>query len=303
MDNKLIGLIMAAVVGIIMIGALLMPVVNDASTTEKTFTNEGYARYTSITDDSADEISITWDHTDFTKFTVDSEVIDCSTMSQYTSIVFGDNWTVRFITNNFNYGGIQYVGPAGSDYLSVDTAGTKDLTITLSSGTMTVTDGTTTKTVTYTTAYYPDNDGSMIMKKSDKIAYLLKDSSIINANGNTAVSGVTIGVRFDGTIADGYEFTLYRNSNDCSVSNVVSNYVENDKYIDLVELSSITFDLTPDGGTATAATYSYFLVPYQVTAELSEHLDAGSIAILAALPVLLIAALVIFAVRIIGIRD
>lgn len=286
-------MIITLTVGVILAGALLAPVIDDVTTTEQTFTNEGYSRYTSISSTDEDVITIEWDHTNPKILSIGDQEIDCSTLQAYTSICFGDDWAIRYITSA---GGpsttIQYIGPTASEYLQATNAGTADLTITLESGDMTITDGTSTKTADYTDVYYPDTAGSMIMKKATSSAYLLKDSSIINANGSTQVGNVGVGVRFEGTIEDGYTFTLYRNTNDCTVSNVVSHYTEDSKYIGLVELSSITFDMTPDGGSATEATYSYFLVPYQVTAELSQHLDDGEIAMMDMIPIMVIICLV-----------
>ena len=305
MNNKLIPIVITLVVGIILAGSVLMPVLNDATKTEQILTNEGFSRYAAIEATEESPIIITWDHTNPKYLTVGDDQINCSSLQSYTSIVFGDDWAIRYITaaGSTITTTIQYIGPTASEYVQVTTAGTADLTITLEAGDMTITDGTTTNTADYTTAYYPNSNGSMIMKAANSSAYLLKDSSIINANGITQVGTVGVGVHFEGTVADGYEFTLYRNSNNTEVTNVESNYVENKDYIGVIELTTVTFDMTPEEGDATAATYSYFLVPYQITAELSQHLTPGQIALMGAIPVLVIVALLVVAVGVVARRN
>lgn len=297
MGKNLTGFLVTVTLAVIIIGSVLVPVISNAAATEDTFTNSGYARYSAIDSTSSDEIVIEWDYTNPTVFSVNGEDVDCSEITQYTSIVFGDDWNVRFVTNGTTYGGIQYIGTASTDYLQVTTAGTANFTATLLEGTATITDGTTTYTTDYTTAYYVDSAGDMIMKYKDETAYVLKSSSIINASGNTVVSSASIGVRFDGTISDGYEFTFYRNSISATASDAVSNYEDVTTHEDLVEISSITFNLTPEGGDATEVTYNVFLVPYEVTAERSAHLDSASIAIVVSIPVIVLIGALFVVVR------
>lgn len=281
MDNKFIGLMVGLTVGVLMVSGFLWPVVSDATSTETKFVNEGYLRYTSIESDSAEEITVFWDHTDPKNIVVGENTLNLSTMNNWTSIVFGDDWAIRYVTSADAVGTtIQYIGPTNSAYMGASDTDTVDLTITLSAGTMSISNGTTTQTAAYTTAYYPDPNGTMTMKRSNESVYMLKDSSIIEANGTTNVAGVGVGVHFKGTIEDGYDFTLYRNTNSTEVSNVVSNYEAVSGYENLVSLASITFDMTPAGENATQATYSYFLVPYEVTAEKSWHLDTMQIAMI-----------------------
>lgn len=290
--KKMIELTVGIVVGLVVFSAILMPVMNNATATEHTFTNEGYARYASIESTSDEVITVIWDHTKPLIINVNGEDVDYTVNASSTSIVFGDNWSVR-LNDAGTSAGMQYIGNSNQDYLLTSTANEMDMTITLSAGTATLTDGTTTKTNSYNTAFYPNKDGTMVMKKSDESAHLLKDSSIIAANGMTNVHGSAIGIRFDGTIQDGYEFNLYRNVASASVSNVESHYVEDVRYLDLVELSNITFNLDVEDETTTPATYSYFLIPYQVTAELAVHADQDTIEMLKVIPILIIAGLIV----------
>lgn len=292
MESKnLLTLAITLTVGIILAGSLMMPVISDATETQKTFTNDGYMRYTSIESTAENEITIEWDHSAPDILTIGEETIDLTKFDRETSILFGDNWSLRYLAA----GDFQYIGDLNVDYLFVSKSGTDDLNITLDAGDVTLVSGTTTKTNTYTTAYYTDNDGTMIMKKANESAYLLKDSSIISANGITNVPGGSVGIRFTGTIKDGFDFTYYRNSAGWSESNVVAHYEQIAKYTELVSLSNITFDLDATGQTTQGATYSYFLIPYEVTAQVAQPLSSGEIVILNALPILIIVALVVMA--------
>ena len=298
MNNKLIPIVLTLVVGIILAGSVLMPVINDATETERTFINDGYMRYSAIESTATDEITIEWDYTAPKSLTVGDETIDLSVLDKDTSIVFGDNWSVRYTTA----GDLQYIGNLNADYLFVTATDEANLTITLNAGSATLVSGTTTKTNTYTTAYYPNNDGTMIMKKANESAYLLKDSSIISANGITNVPGGSVGIRFTGTINDGFDFTYYRNTAEYEEENVSANYSEISEYTDLVKLNNITFNLV-SGDNDILATYSYFLIPYEVTAENSHPLSPGQIALMGAIPVMVIVALLVVAVGVVARRN
>lgn len=307
MDPKrIVMLVVGASVMVLIFSAILVPIINDATKTDETFTNDGYFRYSSIESTATDELTIKWEYTNPEYITVGTDTVKTSGFaSTWGSVIFGDDWTIRY--NYSDNTEIQYLGPTTDDYILASVSTERDLTITLSGGTATISNGTVTLTAPYTVAYYPDNNGSMIMKKSNEVAYLLKDSSIVIANGSTYVAGAStgLGVHFEGTITDGYDFTLYRNPDSVEVSNVASNYTEEAKYVGLVKLSSITFDLTPDGGTSTAATYSYFLVPYEVTAELAVHPDSATNALLSAIPIIAMIGIVlaVVGVAIVGRND
>lgn len=299
--NRIIGLVLALVVGGLLVGGLLIPSIEAMTATEKTLTNEGYVRYTSINADDEEEIVIQWDYTNPKYLTINDKSLDISQYKEmWASIVFGEQWTLRYNYTTTNTQ-LQYFGQTNTDFVYAYESSELNLTATLNSGTITVTNGTITKTATYTTAYYPDEAGSMIMKKSDGTSYLLKDSSIVIANGMTYSNPYTIGVFFDGSIGAGLNFELFRNLDDFAVSNVATHYTDSAKYEGVIELSNVTFDLTPGENPAIAATYSYFLVPYQITAELSQHMDATQIAMFGVISILGIVALVVVAAN--GIRN
>ena len=298
----MLEMVVGVAVGVLILAAALFPVIDEATATNVTLTNDGYARYTSINADDADEVVIEWDYTNPKFIEVNGESMDISAYSgMWASIVFGEQWTVRY-NYSTNSTQLQYFGQTNADFVYAYESSSLNLTVTLSSGTVTVTNGTLTKTATYTTAYYPDASGNMIMKKSNEKCYLLEDSSIIIANGMTYSNPYTIGVFFNGTIENGLSFELFRNLDDFTVSNVEAHYTTNNQYLGVIELSNVTFDLTPGENPAIVATYSYFLVPYQITAEKAVHADADTIELLETIPILITVGLIMGIVGVIAAR-
>lgn len=294
MKTNLMSLAIVLTVGVILTGSLLVPVLDDATETERTMTNTGYYRMSEI---GTEDTTIVWDHTTPDKLTVNDEVVDLSKVpkNKITTIVITDATVVRYapITNDTL---IQVYSSAGY-YGAGATAGT-DMTITIEEGTLTADNGSgTTVSKTITNGYYASNDGKWIMKEDGKDAFIHKDDSIIVLAGNTAVGSVSVGVYANGTINDGLDIetvqidSVVRNP---TYGDVTFNYTDVTGYIDLVKLTNCQFTVTLDE-TTIDATYSYFLVPYEVTAELANHLDNGQIAILNAIPILIITALVVMA--------
>lgn len=301
MNNKLIPLVITLVVGIILAGSVLMPVLNDATKTEVTYTNEGYYRMAEIGDES---ISIVWDHTEPTQLTVNDEVVDLSKVPKntVTTILVTDQTIVRYapITSDTLvqiYSSTGYVG-AGVN------AGT-DMEITIEDTTLTAFNGTTTVTKTIAGGYYVSNDGKWIMKANGTDAFIHKDDSIIVLAGNTTVGSVAVGVYANGTINDGLDIDTVQTDSVVrtpTYGDVTFTYTDVSGAIDLVKLSDCKFTITLDDTTVNA-TYSYFLVPYEVTAELSQHLTPGQIALMGAIPVLVIVALLVVAVGVVARRN
>jgi len=296
MDNRFIGLIIGLVVGVLMIGSLLVPVINEASTTEKTFTNDGgYYRMAELSADDDAEYTLNWDKSATTHLEINGQ--DYDAYSAYgqalTTVVASDSWLLRYSSANTAYGYLQYFD--GTTWMGDDTT-TQKMEFVASGGTAVLTrtsttDQVTTKTVTYEYIYVIMPDAtSDIMKKPTETPYVKGDSELY-AMGLTSSKLFQI----SGNVNDGITVDILGESEEV-ISNLEINKVAVEGYIDLYVISSITFDYTISGTTA-SATYNFFIVPYSVTAELSNHLDAGEIAMIAVIPVLMIASLLIFAVR------
>lgn len=306
MDNKLVMISIAAVIGIIVLGSVLMPILDDATTVNETFTNEGYYTLNKVTDET--ESVITWS-TDTPKIVnVDGTDIDMSNIGvnrSYT-ILGSDTVIVRYLDNGTDTF-FQAFGFVYSSLISNSGTG-KEVIITISNGDAKwevsdngVVDDTATRTYSIGTDCFeinPTNTGDYIavMKKANLPAYVKGDStirlmgtSITNYSSAIALYGV-------GTIDDGLEIsTVYKPSNITTVT--YSDPVVTDErisaYKDLYSLDKFDFTITRDSSSPVAVTYSYFIVPAEVTAERSVHFTDGQNAIFAAIPVMIILAVLL----------
>lgn len=303
MENKLIAGIVAAAIAVILLAGVLMPALSNATTTEDTLTNKGYFRLSSIESTDDGTITFFWDHTkpgvmtiNGTEMNINYPNVDVISIS----LVFSDTFTIRFY-KEYSAMSCQVYLPY-SQFVGASVANGTDLTATATSGSISVANTAATPvtgSATYDTLYYPDTNGSWIMKDKDTSAYVYPDSTIIVANGLTAVGGNVVGLYFEGNIEDGYDFTVYRST--ATESDVVSVYSDVDSYKDIVALEKITFTLT-SGDNSVEATYSYFLVPYEVTAERSVHLTDAMNVILNVIPLLIIVAVLLGVVAVFILR-
>lgn len=280
MENKFIGLMVGLTVGVLMVSGFLWPIVSDATATEKTFVNNGGfypMKEISATDEGT--YTLEWEKTNTTKLTINGITFDAygSYGSAITTIACGDDWIIRYSSADNQYGycqtynGVQWAGDGSS----------KSLTATAANGTLTVNvvsgiDTTITRTYTYDTMYAIDTDVSDdIMKKSTETPYVKGDSTLY-AMGIT--SGITGLVKVEGNIDDGVTVDVIGQSDEV-VSNIVIDKTAVGGYNDLYTIEKITFDVEISG-TTTNCVYSYFIVPYEVTAEKTQHLDTTQIAMI-----------------------
>ena len=322
MNNKLITIVLTLVVGTILAGSVLVPVLNDATKTEKTFTNDGYFRMTEYGTDT--DVVFTWDYDNPHQITVNDVVVPIAANAinrepRVTVLFSSDTLLIRSLgDSNGEFIGVQaYTSTSLSPkscYVGMTTP--SDMTVTCSNGTATVASYGADLTASYTKVYVPSNDGEFIMKDKDKSAYLLEDSEIhaFGLTNLTKSGGGTeaVGLYLDGSIADDVTIDEWRfdtNNYSIAYSDKSVNATAVNGYENLYSLSSVTFtaELTTLGDapetTDTDVTYSYFLVPYQVTAELSQHLSPSEIALMGAIPIMVIVALLVVAVGVVARRN
>lgn len=297
MDNKFIGLVIGLVVGVLLIGSLLVPTITDATATEETFTNTGYYRMASTTD----EMVIRWTPSE-DPFTINVNNVDISieSLKQYAyssySMAFSDDFIVRYYYETPTTQSIQLWNDNFRAGINTSSTYTAIITINSEGVSYTTTNPEqSTISLSHSGDYFIINpDGDYIMKYRDESAYLLKDTTIFYAGGLSPVAPSTYtSIYIEGTVDD---YTVTPLITGATVSNLGASYSSIDGYVDLVAVDKLTFD-TEYNAAERNQTYNYFLVPYQVTAELSDHLNAGEIAMIAVIPVLMIASLLIFAVR------
>ena len=273
-------LIVALVIGIIMATTAILPLASDYSEA-KTFKNEGYYTMDPITDDT--NRVITWEKATPNKITIDGVDFDMSFSENNKSytLIGSDSVVVRY-EKETNLTGVQmFSNITGSTYTSFHTntatdAGDK-ITITVNSSTVTVlTNGTSpfNKTANIGNDGYVingDNNGaySFVMKKADIPAHVLGDSEIKFIGVSVAAGPTGIALYGTGTFDDGITLTtIYKADSVTSVtySDPVPTYTEVTSYKDLYTLDKYNFTITYDTSTFDA-TYSYFIVPSEVTAE------------------------------------
>lgn len=280
-------LIITLVVGVILTGALLGPVISDATKTTETFTNVGYYDMRFVETDES--VTMVWDPETPNQITVNSETVNFPTASaseRKTIILGGDNIIFRY------YGDptiIQITTTGGSAFVGEDV-----LTVDCANGTITATWGTNSRTGTYSQLFVPSNNGGYTMKQSNQVAYMNGDSEII-AMGITNIGGTNEVINVTGSIESDVTFSSW--NTDLTFSDITINATKNSDYVDIYELSNITAMCGE-----TAITYSYFLVPAQVTSELTNHLTPGQISLMGAIPVMVIVALLMAAVGAIALR-
>lgn len=279
--KKIIIASITAVVVLTVLAGVLVPVLDDATTTEKTFTNNSYLWRMSEIENG--DIYIY----DGTGWTLNGENIDIS-LSGSNAIV-GGNWCIR---SNGQLRGSTISGNATS---LTATAG--ELTVALSG----------TAIATYTVdlpAYGADKSGDYIMTDGAGYNYVLGES-VIYGTGQSAVDGVNIVVHVEGNVKDGVTFTASAIHNGTAISDVVItdetvNATAVDGYNDLYNFESCTATIsfnTISGDITTAhtgtVTYNRVVVPYEVTAERTVHFTDGQNALFNTIPVFIILGLLL----------
>lgn len=298
--NRIIGLVLALVVGGLLVGGLLIPSIEGMTATEKTFENEGYFHLNKIESTDTKTYTISWDSTNAGILEINGvevPVVDTNagTFLQY-SIFATETDMIRVGTTDGTGLSLAWVQIRGGQIAYATTSTTFNATI--SGGTLTATFGESdTRTATYTTAYIIDETGTgpYVMKKSNESAYMLEDSLIYS------VGFTNPGIyRVSGNIMDIDVTVLQSGTETVTVSNETVTYSQVSGYVGLYLFDKVTFDADVNG-TVTTATYSYVIVPAKVTAELSQHMDATQIAMFGVISILGIVALVVVAAN--GIRN
>lgn len=313
---KLVGYVVTLTLSIILIATVMVPVISDATTTTETFTNDGYFRMTHYDVDDTDSVVVEWTYDNNTVITVDGVEYDLTgpASSGVSAVIISDTAVLRAsVAANYNIGNVGYLTDDTSIYAEVGNSGSISITFSAGSysGSIVRNGSSTAVSGTYSDLYVPDSEGEYIMKAADASAYVLSDSPIL-AYGvtvvNTNLSTTAKGIGISGDIDD-LEVTVWRGASGFTYTDPVANYSAVSGYVDLYALDDITFTgtvtETVDDETVTtdtAITYSYFLVPYQVTAELSQHLSDTEITLLSIIPLFLIAA-VLCAVTYVVIRN
>ena len=305
--TNILTLIITLVVGVILAGSLLGPVISDATKTEATLENNGYFNLNKITNTDENTHTIGWDVTNPQVIAIDGENVSVSDwgVASYQQLTIFATESDLIRVNPVSQGqSISWVQIRGNQVNYAQANSNFSATITQGSATISV--DSSPWSLTFSEAYMiTPGDGEYTMKKSNETAYMLSDSPIISM-GFTQLpysggsDNVVFGIR--GTV-DGVDVSVVRHSANTTIttSNLEIHKTEASKYVGVSNFDKITFTASNDG-TETDVTYSYVIVPHKITAELSEHLTPGQISLMGAIPVMVIVALLMAAVGAIALR-
>lgn len=314
-SDNIIKLTVGAVLGVVLLFSLALPLMTDAASNEKTFTNDGY--YTLDKVDDATERVIVWEKANPDVLTIDGIALSMSfaELNRSYTLIGSENMIIRY-QKQVGLTGIQgYYTNAG--YVSFHTNSAADIgdtiTVTVSAGNVTLaTNGASPLNrdlgAVGTDAYIinPTDTGDylFVMKKANTPAYLLGDSEIKFLGVSVAQAGPdAIALYGTGSIDGGVQIsTIYKPASITTVS--YSEPVATDSSIagfeNLYKLDKYNFTITYDANTYDA-TYSYFIVPAEVTANKTVQVDDAEISLISLIPLLLMVSLVLgvvaFAVR------
>ena len=299
--NKLIAGIVAAAIAIIVLAGVLMPALSNATTTEDKFQNEGLYFMEKVTSDDDREWVLEYTKEPYS-LTMNGSDIDVSTLlpddKRYTFATDGENWLIRYSSA---IPGFAYI----EGLFTVTMTNVVSETITISSGTVTfealLNDNTTVeKTQTYTDLWIFSFDKTdWVMKSPSVPAYMLKDSPFYGY-GTTTITNWYDFISVTGTVEDYDAVILYPEVTTTTTNKVVVD-TEISGYVDLYSLDKLTFTIS-DGTNTVNATYSYFIVPAEVTAEKAVHLSDAMNVILNVIPLLIIVAVLLGVVAVFILR-
>ena len=306
MNAKSIAMgVVAMVVATVLVVTCAVPIISDSVATEDTFKNEGYYNVAKATSDT--DVTITWEKASPTIIKIGDGQIDMSTFAQNSygyTIVGADNILVRYYATSSTITIHMFDSNGNFSNPNTGSSTIDRVSVTIANGTVTFTvnpdneDPYTKSTTPNVFCYYMTPEKTdYVMKKANTSAYMLGDSefTLIGVSVSAGRSGICqYGV---GTIDDGVSMTNFYKYNITSVtySDVTIDSTEKSGYNDLYELDKCSFTINYDDSTSNA-TYSYFIVPSEVTAERSVHVDGPTGDILAVIPILMVLGIVIGAV-------
>lgn len=297
MDPKrIVALVVGASVMVLIFSALLVPIINDATTTEKTFKNEGLWRMKEI------ENGDIWTRTTETGWSFGDEAI---TATGGSNVLLGDDWCIRAVGHMRSSATVN----ASTNLNNATVTAGEELIV------ASKTDTTWTRNLNYP-GYGVDPNGAYTMSAFEGSAYLNGDS-IIYGSGVSEVDSVQIFVHVTGTVDDGVTFTVTQSSgsnaiSDVTITNTTVNYTAVSGYDDLYNVTGVTCDISftatiDDVATQKTGTiaFSSYVIPYEVTAELTVHPDSATNALISAIPIIAMIGIVlaVVGVAIVGRND
>lgn len=294
MDPKrIVALVVGASVMVLIFSALLVPIINDATTTEKTFDNTSYGYYQM----KALEVGDIWERNEST-WTHNDETLVTQSLGT-VSILALDNTAVR------QNGQLRGTTQSSNNFVNGEV--TEEGILLFNED----------KPIPFDSGYGATLDGDYILKTYSDKAYVNGDTAlwVTGVSGfNDLSSNANFIVHIEGTIDDGVTITVTAVKNGTSSNFVVGDYTINYApvagYNDLYLIDNITFNVTAynseaEDNVTTAVSYSTFVLPKEVTAELTIHPDSATNALLSAIPIIVMIGIVlaVVGVAIVGRND
>lgn len=282
--KTIITVVITGMLGALVFGVML-PVFAETTSADTTFTNEGYYNLSKIDDNT--NTTIFWDHTHPYQLTVNDVVVSLNDVPDFQSVtIYGSDKLVLRYEDRGDAGLVMQCFNDNS-YYAVSILSGVDMTVNVSGYTFSGTFGdSVTGDITSTSGYIIDPNGDYVMKNKDKIAYILSNSDMA-LSGVTTWNDVRLGIYADGSINDLSLTEIYSQSiTDLTIGPVSVDSNKNNSFNDLYTIKDVKFSVNTDG-TSHDITYSYFIVPYEVTAEKTNHPDGPTTALMNLLPILI----------------
>jgi hypothetical protein len=280
--NRIVAGIVGLVVCVILVGSLLVPIISEAQDDQEVVYNNivGVGNYSKIVDDNLEDVNmvIVWD-TATQVLTVDG-----------SAITVGSGQNVLFVSDQ---GRVGFNKSAGNSYMTIGGMSgpvilTGPVTATIASGVITVTCGVDSYTIAPKEwLFIPDGEGNYKDYRNNDPTRTFYLNGIDDIYFCETISSPSIGL----VSGHGGSYTLWDVADDPSYDMTYT--IERVQgYTDLFEFVPSSYVMSIEAGTISPLD---LMVPVEITA----HTDVNSsiIGLLGALPVVVIAAILIYAVR------
>lgn len=290
METKIPAIAITAVVVVIVLAGILIPVLDDATAENDTLRNDNgseLGRMMAI--DDSTEYTFSWDVSNSKVATVNGEQL---ALFSGTVICGGDpDFLIRYYS-----GGTDYIqGRDGTTSFTADNS----IEIVISSGSISITaDSGSPITYTVSDGFAIASTGDYVMKSPNQSVFMLGDSEF-NAYGVSSTDASTVWLKITGSIDDSATISIISGPNG-TFSNIEIDAKKMDNYVDAYTLDKFTFTFTNASTSVdTPMTYNFFIVPAEVSAERTVHFSDNESAIFAAIPIMVIVALLLAVVAVI----
>lgn len=294
--KPIVAVAIALAVGVTVFAGVLIPAIESGIETKDTYTNEGI-KLSKVSNDSSHEI--TWDHTEPNVITIDDTAIEMSTTANPRGFVIAsENFYLKWYNLGSTTIGVQFY--SGTVRMDGNVSSSKDMTVSIESGSVSVTAGTDTNTYTLGDyAYMLDSSGNYVLKDANATAKVMADTEIVLVDVVQVASGYPAGIFANGNIEDGLTYSAYfYNPSTVAFASPTQASASVNGHIDLYNVSGFGVTAT-QGDTTKTLTFNSFIVPSEVTAERTVHAGDSVIQIMSILPIFIVLGMIVAVVWII----